>query len=183
MDLHNLAVLALIAEGDPIEALRRRLKELEMLGLVKDGKLTSKGEELLTSVLHKPLQLQGTVVSGEGEGSYYLSLEGYRKQIREKLGFDPYPGTLNVLLTPESLERRALMYLRKAITISGFEEGGRRFGEVLAYPAQIDSFWPAAIIIPLKTHHPPSIVEIIAPVKLRDELKLKDGDRVTIKVL
>ena len=166
-----------------MEVLRRRLRELKILGLVEDSKLTPKGEELLTSILHKPLLLKGTVVSGEGEGSYYLSLEGYRKQIKEKLGFDPYPGTLNVLLTPESLEKRALLYLRRAITISGFEEGGRRYGEVLAYPAQVNSFWPAAIIIPLKTHHPPSIVEVIAPVKLRDRLKLEDGDSVSIKVL
>ena len=173
----------MIAEGEPTEVLMKRLRDLELLGLVKDNKLTSKGEELVTVILHRPLTLRGTVVSGEGEGGYYLSLEGYRKQIKGKLGFEPYPGTLNLLLTPESLEKRALIYLRKAITISGFEEGGRRYGEVLAYPAQVNSFWPAAIIIPLKTHHPPSIVEVIAPVKLRDKLSLKDGDPVSLKVL
>ncbi|MFA4936532.1 MAG: DUF120 domain-containing protein, partial [Candidatus Methanoperedens sp.] len=40
--------------------------------------------------------LSGKVITGLGEGQYYISLEGYRTQFREKLGFDPYPGTLNI---------------------------------------------------------------------------------------
>ncbi len=177
-----MALLFLLAEGDLKEVIPKKLRELEVLGLVKDGKLTTKGEEFLTTTVGKPIVLKGKVVTGDGEGQYYLSLKGYRDQVREKLGFDPYPGTLNVLLDPESTERRSLLLFRKAIVLKGFEEGGRRYGEVLAYPAQVSGFWPSALIVPLKTHHPPSIIEIIAPVKLRNELRLKDGDEVTVRV-
>ena len=33
-----------------------------------------------------------------GEGSYYMSLKGYKKQFKEKLGYEPFPGTLNLKL-------------------------------------------------------------------------------------
>src|SRR5208337_4812172 len=45
--------------------------------------------------------LEGTVFTGLGEGAYYISKEHYRKQFAEKLGFDPYPGTLNLKLTAD----------------------------------------------------------------------------------
>ncbi|UXD21125.1 riboflavin kinase [Ignicoccus pacificus DSM 13166] len=182
MDPLVMATLVLASSGKAEEVLRKKLKELELLGLVEDGRITTKGEELLRALISEKLTLAGTVVSGEGEGKYFLSLEGYRKQIEEKMGFSPYPGTLNVLLDPESAERRLLMYFKRPITLKGFEENGRRFGEVLTYPAKINDFWPAAIVVPLKTHHPPEIVEVIAPVNLRKELSLKNGDKVKIIV-
>ena len=137
---------------------------------------------LAKGLLDVPVLLKGIVVSGSGEGKYFLSLEGYRRQIKEKLGFDPYPGTLNVLLDDESAERKVLLALRKPIMIEGFTENGRRYGEVLAFPARVGKVWPSALIIPTRTHHPPSIAEIIAPVNLRKELNLENGDEVVIKV-
>ncbi len=137
---------------------------------------------LAKGLLDVPITLRGVVVSGSGEGKYFLSLEGYKRQIYEKLGFEPYPGTLNVLLDDESAERKVLLALRKPIVIEGFVEDGRRYGDVLAYPVKIVDVWPAALIIPTRTHHPPSIAEIIAPVNLREKLGLKNGDTVIIKV-
>jgi len=55
--------------------------------------------------------LQGTVVSGIGEGRYYMSLAPYVQQFSEKIGFAPYPGTLNIRLEPSSLQvRKRLQY-------------------------------------------------------------------------
>ena len=45
--------------------------------------------------------LEGTVFTGLGEGAYYISKEAYRKQFTEKLGFEPYPGTLNLKLSTD----------------------------------------------------------------------------------
>ncbi len=137
---------------------------------------------LAKGLLDVPLLLKGIVVSGSGEGKYFLSLEGYRRQIKKRLGFEPYPGTLNVLLDDESVERKALLVLRKPIMIEGFMENGRRYGEVLAFPAKVGEVWPSAVIMPTRTHHPPSIVEVIAPVMLRKVLNLNDGDEIIIKV-
>ena len=71
-------------------------------------KITYKGyseiENLLSrlksAVEHAPttIDFEGRVVSGMGEGSYYMSLFGYRKQFKEKLGYEPFPGTMNLKL-------------------------------------------------------------------------------------
>jgi len=40
----------------------------------------------------------GRVVGGLGQGQYYISRKGYRNQFFQKLGFVPFPGTLNIKL-------------------------------------------------------------------------------------
>jgi CTP-dependent riboflavin kinase len=45
--------------------------------------------------------LEGTVFTGLGEGAYYISKETYLKQLTEKLGFEPYLGTLNLKLSSD----------------------------------------------------------------------------------
>jgi riboflavin kinase len=49
--------------------------------------------------------LRGRVVSGLGEGQHYISRQGYLKQFREKLGFEPFPGTLNIKLYRHAAKR------------------------------------------------------------------------------
>ena len=44
------------------------------------------------------IELSGSVASGLGEGSYYMSLKGYTKQFKVKIGYAPFPGTLNIKL-------------------------------------------------------------------------------------
>src|SRR5207245_10263594 len=53
---------------------------------------------VLRSVFEAPkaeVEISAVVFSGLSEGAYYMGMEGYRKQFRSKLGFDPFTGTLN----------------------------------------------------------------------------------------
>ena len=122
------------------------------------------------------LTLMGQVVSGLGEGRYYLSQPEYIEQIESILGFHPYPGTLNIRLRTGS---PGLPQQRGKI-ISGFERDGRAFGDVLCFPASIRNM-ECAVIIPRRTHHTDAI-EIIAERNLRNALGLKDGDILEIEV-
>ncbi len=124
--------------------------------------------------------LSGRVVTGLGEGQYYISLEGYRKQFIEKLGFDPYPGTLNIKLDSQSAE------LKKTITanlkISGFKDHNRTFGSGACFNVMILDI-KGAVITPERTHYPEDVIEVIAPVNLREYLKVKDGSIVQVEVI
>ncbi len=40
-----------------------------------------------------------------------------------------------------------------------------------------------AVIVPERTHYPEDIIEIIAPVKLRDYLNVNDGSIVEVEVI
>ncbi|WP_099210573.1 DUF120 domain-containing protein [Thermococcus henrietii] len=121
----------------------------------------------------------GEVVSGLGEGAYYV--RQYAPLIREYLGFEPYPGTLNVRVLFPKTVFDALCNARPVI-IPGFTKGGRTFGDVKAYRVRIDGV-EGAIVIPSRTVHPPKIAEIVAPVNLREKLGLNDGDRIRIEVI
>jgi len=128
--------------------------------------------------------LEGTVFTGLGEGAYYILKEHYRKQFIEKLGFDPYPGTLNLKLTTEyDMKTRTELEAYPAVEIQGFKNEDRTFGLVKCFPAKIDNKIKGALILALRSHYDRSVLELIAPVNLRKHLNLKDGNKVKAEIL
>lgn len=185
--------------GQSLQTAARKLKELEEKGLIdriltKDGQfvvITEKGKQMLYREYmdykkifegEESIKIRGEVFSGVGEGRYYVSLEGYRNQFKEKLGFDPYPGTLNLKIPKEEMYFRRRLDEESGILIEGFSTEDRTFGEVKAFRCRISDV-EGAVVIPKRTHYPFEILEIIAPVKLREKLGLKDGDIVEVEVL
>ncbi len=181
----------------------RHLIELENLGWIKRSitpegcliTLTDAGKTQLKSLYSKlkvimeaahPLSvtLEGAVFSGLGEGAYYIKQDGYRKQFIEKLGFDPYPGTLNIKLTTDyDIKTRQDLEDYPAIEIGGFKDQSRTFGPVKCYPAIINNKAKGAVIFAFRTHYDSSVLEIIAPQYLRSYLKIKDGQKVKLEIL
>ncbi|MFX1564232.1 MAG: DUF120 domain-containing protein [Promethearchaeota archaeon] len=125
---------------------------------------------------------RGQVFTGLGEGAYYVKLEGYRKQFRDKLGFDPFPGTLNIqLLTDADIHEFQLLSATIGFEIKGFVSRGRSFGPVACYPATLNEKHEAAILIIQRTHHHPNVVELISPINLREQLHLTDENIITVR--
>lgn len=128
--------------------------------------------------------LEGVAFSGLGEGAYYVTREGYRGQFIEKLGFDPYPGTLNLKLTTEyDMKARAELDTYPAIEIKGFEDESRTFGPVRCFHALINNKAKGSVVCALRSHYNATVLEVIAPTYLRGQLKLKDGHKVKVEVL
>jgi riboflavin kinase len=154
------------------------------LGVKELKKLYSNLRFLMEAAYPPSITLEGTVFTGLGEGAYYISMEQYRKQFMEKLGFDPYPGTLNLKLTTDyDIKTRSELEAYPAVEIEGFKDENRTFGNVKCYPAIIENKVKGAIVSALRSHYDASIVEVIAPVPLRKHLKLKDGHKVKVEVL
>ena len=131
------------------------------------------------------LQLDGKVVSGMGEGAYYMSLEGYRNQFSEKLGYEPYAGTLNLkLLNQSSVRMRSMMDNYPSVFIRGFTDSSRSYGWVKCYPAILNdgAVDKAAVIVLERTHYDNSMLEVIAPIGIKDLLGIKNGDFVKVFV-
>ena len=136
--------------------------------------------------LEHPLKIKGEVFSGFGEGGYYISLEAYKKQFKEKLNLDPYLGTLNIKLSSLSDLRKKNILENSAfpkIKISGFKEGKRTFGDVDAIKVKINNKIDGAILFIQRTHHSSPILEIISKEYLREKLDLKDGDEIELEIL
>lgn len=124
--------------------------------------------------------LKGKLITGLGEGQYYISLNGYMTQFREKLGFDPFPGTLNIRLDKNSIELRKR--IKPNIKILGFTDQSRTFGPVSCFSININGI-QGAVIVPERTHYPEDIIEVIAPINLREHMNLEDGSKVSVEVL
>jgi len=177
----------------------RRLKSLEGQRLIDrslrpDGQyvtVTSTGEEALrkeyadyTRIFGEgagPYSLTGSVISGLGEGRYYMSLPTYQEQFRKILGKDPFPGTLNLRLSSASRDVKRKVDGLTWTKIQGFVQDGRTFGEARTLACRIGDI-PCAIVVPGRSHYPDDVIEVISPVELRSVLDLSDGDLVTVEV-
>jgi riboflavin kinase len=181
----------------------RRLQRLEDAGTIEremlgDGQrvtITDAGRRALRREYEQyrrvfeqttEVSLHGTITSGMGEGRHYISLSGYMEQFRDRLGYEPFAGTLNVDLDAESVEARARMDSLDPVRIDGWEDDDRTYGPAFCWPARVavdgDAYEPAHVIAPERTHHGADQLEVIAPEKLRETLGLDDGQEVTIRV-
>jgi riboflavin kinase len=126
------------------------------------------------------LRFSGKVASGLGEGRYYLSQPGYVVQFTERLGYAPYPGTLNIRVGGPALRKMDLTSHWTGLRIDGFQASGRTFGGATCFPARMNGH-PCHFIHPDRTHYK-DVVEFIAADCLRDALGVKDDDPVELDV-
>lgn len=126
------------------------------------------------------ITLHGAIKDGMGEGQYYIDQEGYRTQFEKKLGFRPYPGTLNIQIDKEDVGKLDVIKSTAGIPINGFNYGGRSFGDVIAYKSKIKNI-ECAIVVPARSHYV-DIIEVICQYHLRRTLSLSTDDRIDIKV-
>jgi len=127
----------------------------------------------------KIVTLKGKVFSGQGGGTRFLRFPWVRKQIVEKLGFEPFLGTLNLRLSEESIEaKKELLKTGKAVQI--VPEKGFCLG--LCFKTLIMEKVEGAIVLPQVPSYPDDVLEVIAPVSLRETLRLREGDEVQLTV-
>jgi riboflavin kinase len=123
--------------------------------------------------------IEGSIVTGLGEGAYYVDV--YSSKLRAALGFKPHLGTLNVKITDDE-SRKAIGRMKNTppLVLSGFTHKGRTFGDVICYRIKINQKIEGAVVI---AHHSEEILEIVAPINIRNALDLGDDDRVTLTVI
>lgn len=128
-------------------------------------------------LLHMTQVIEGEVTSGLGEGKDFMSLDGYVDQFRAKLGYVPYPGTLNL-----KVETKAIPILEEQdpIHIREWENGDATYGAVNCYPVSVSNQAgvdpvPVHAIVPDRTDHDPTVLELISPVNLRETFNIDDG--------
>ena len=86
------------------------------------------------------------------------------------LGFTCYPGTLNI-----NVKNKPFFEEAKKLVIKPNEED---LSQVDCYVVKINESTNGAIVIPHKTIHNHEIIELVAPVYLREKLNLHDGDEI-----
>jgi riboflavin kinase len=125
----------------------------------------------------RKIVFKGTVFSGKGEGKKFIALPWVTRQIEEKLGFTPYAGTLNIRLSRGELQQKKLLAKAERLDIVP-EKGYCRGSLIKAKITGLD----CGIITPQVPAYPPDVIEVVAPVFLRQRLHLSDGSEVGVSV-
>ena len=161
------------ANGMLLQITKRGVKELHQVYTGLDVAFAPSKEEIV---------IEGCIVGGLGEGAYYVGV--YASRFKEALGFEPYIGTLNVKLVDAHSERAVTrMKHSPPLVVSGFSHESRTFGDVICYRVLVNREIEAAVVVAQRTHHSPNILEVIAPVNLREKLNLKNDDMITLTLV
>ena len=124
--------------------------------------------------------LKGHVVSGDRKAAYFTQLDWVVEQCARKLGFKPFPGTLNIEIPLESHPESGTVEREKWIELIPPDSA---FCSARAIPVTIEGL-AAALILPeekVRTHGR-HIVEVIAPLNLRTALDIDDGDVISMAI-
>lgn len=117
----------------------------------------------------------GVVVSGMGKGATFVAMPFYKKQFKKKLGFIPFPGTLN--LRVEAKTKRKIMKEKKTRITGRNGKGGAS-----CFAIKINAL-PCFAILPDKSTHAKNIIEVLSHHNLRKKLRLRNGCRVRLTTI
>lgn len=129
-------------------------------------------------------RITGNLATGLGKATGFTELDWAKAAFIERLGIDPFPGTVNLIVGTDS-DRAAWSRVKKGAAIV-IHPPRTDWCDALCFLATIESKdvkrIQAAIILPDVESYAADQIELIAPVGIRDALKIGDGDAVTIRV-
>lgn len=173
-------ILELLEQGLIVRDLGARKQRIKLTSSGVDELKKEYNEFRRIFELTDHITLHGSVKDGMGEGQYYIDQEGYQVQFEKTLGFKPYPGTLNISVDKEDVGKLDVIKSTAGIPIDGFTDGGRSFGDVIAYKAKIKNI-DCAIIVPARSHYV-DVIEVVCQYHLRRTLSISTNDRIDVKV-
>ena len=130
--------------------------------------------------MDKRIKLTGVVFSDLGQASSFMALDWVQKALRDGLDFSPYPATLNLRL--ESDKAMAVWQEVKS-EMRGIDiiPPGPSFCKARYFLVEIEGKQKGAVLLPEVKGYPANKVEVIAPVRLKDELRVRDGGWITLE--
>ena len=175
LEKEGLLERTITSGGSKVTVTPAGLAELDMV--LQELKWHLEGKEAETIII------EGEVVSGLFQGAYYISKEGYKRQIKAKLGFEAFPGTLNVKIKEEEYNKRRKLERGPSIKLNGFKDEERAFGAARVYPCIINDEEEGALIVAERSSHDYSVMELISPQYLRRKMELAEGDKIKVTFL
>ncbi len=127
----------------------------------------------------KSIKLRGITTSGIGESCFFTEIPWVKRQFIDKLGISPYPGTFNISVVAEDIEKLHVVKKAKGIEITPEDTN---FCTASSLFVLINGKIKGAAIIPLVSDYPSAQLEVISSKNIKHALSLKDGDPVEVEV-
>jgi riboflavin kinase len=130
-------------------------------------------------------RMTGVIFSDLGLASSFMSLDWVQLALEQRLGFVPFPATLNIRpKAAEDAETWRRMKSESAGLPLESPQGG--FCSARLYPVEVsgaagETKVTAAILVPEVKGYPSDKIEIVAPLRLKDHLGARDGDAITLE--
>jgi riboflavin kinase, archaea type len=121
------------------------------------------------------MKIKGKIVKGLGESGKFLAIDWVDKQLCEKFGFSPFPGTLNIRVDDAGVQE---MLKEKATERLIHQSEG--FCDAVLFKVTVSGTYECGVVIPLVPGYDGQLLEIVAPVHLKEALSIDDGDEVVL---
>lgn len=114
-----------------------------------------------------------------------MALDGVKTALQKSVGFHPYPATLNLRLRTRE-DARAWERIKKEIKGINFAPLDKGFCSAKLFLVEIAGpagkpRTKAAVLLPEVPGYPMDKIEVIAPMRLKDEFGVQDGDPLTVE--
>jgi len=111
-----------------------------------------------------------------------MALDWVQGALHSALGFSPYPATLNLRLESEQ-EMSVWREVKSQLEGISIPSPDSSFCQARCFPVKIENKHPGAVLLPVVQGYPEDKIEVIAAVRLKDALQVRDGDRMTLEFL
>lgn len=132
------------------------------------------------------VELRGVVFSDLGLAGAFMSLEWARRAMQEKIGFDPFPGTLNLRLQGDEeiarwrLVKQAVTPIKMPSPDPACCDSHYFLGSLSGWPDNNGARERIAVVVPEVKDYPEDKIEIIAGRALKTTYSIQDGDELTL---
>lgn len=129
--------------------------------------------------------VKGVVFSDQGRAKAFLGVDWVRAAIKERMGFDPYPGTLNLRIRDDDAARWEEVRRQdvKIVLPSLDPDFCNAFlfkGVLEGWPAKMGPPERIAVVLPAVKDYPADKLEIIAAVSLKQTHWVRNGDELAV---
>jgi HAD superfamily hydrolase (TIGR01549 family) len=124
------------------------------------------------------MSINGYLVPGLGLAKNLTRIDWVRRQLIDRVGIDPHPGTLNLNLKDDT----SLSCWRDWCSMAGesIEPEEPDFCRARCYPVRVEGRFPAAVLLPETADYPVDKMELVAALPLRTHLSLTDNARIRV---
>ena len=132
-------------------------------------------------------RMTGIIFSDLGQASSFMALEWVQSLLNERLGYHPFPATLNVrpkgVADAQVWRRVQSDHAGTPLTAACDGHCGAKLYRVEVFTAATAAKVSGAVLLPEIKDYPTDKIEIVAPVRLKDHFNLADGDQLTVEFL